>query len=88
MFLFGDMRRKKEIDSPIIFEYTPTICIVCNSKMDVIGSRPIYEGMCWNCFKKKVIALTLNTSSIEDSALILHLLDIARIHHKGPDGRF
>lgn len=82
---FGPSKTKRGSEC-VIIEWPTQECASCNKEMRM--ERVIYEGMCWECFKKEVIAITKNTESIEDSALILHLLDLARIHYKGPEGRF
>lgn len=59
------------------------LCIVCKETLK-IGQFAYNQEICWNCFEKKVISISQMVETAEDSAIVIHLLNV----HKEVQERF
>ena len=59
------------------------LCIVCKETLK-IGQFAYNQEICWNCFEQKVISISQMVESAEDSAIVIHLLNV----YKEVQGRF
>ena len=53
------------------------LCIVCKETLK-IGQFAYNQEICWNCFEKKVISISQMVETVEDSAIVIHLLNVQR----------
>lgn len=53
------------------------LCIVCKETLK-IGQFAYNQEICWNCFEQKVISISQMVESAEDSAIVIHLLNVQR----------
>lgn len=59
--------------------YKKKHCDYCNKEL--LWTDKTYEGRCFTCLRKQTIRIAKDVESFEDTELILHLLDIARVHY-------
>jgi len=68
---------KSKVQPEFIIDFTPPrICSICNKPIRR-DQRIYHEDICWPCFKRKIITIAKEAKTIEETEMILHLLDIA-----------
>lgn len=71
-------------NAPPTVEIKLKTCRVCNKS--IAWHRKVYtDDVCWDCFKRTVIAIAKEVKTLEDTEIILHLLGIAERYYNGPD---
>lgn len=59
------------------FDVENKICIVCEGPLQ-LGKFAYNQEMCWECFEQRVISISQMTRDVEDSAIVMYLLDMTR----------
>lgn len=71
-----DLPNKEEMVSLVMPEVPKQTCRVCNRELE--RHQIVYQGdVCWDCFKRTVIAIAKNQETLEDTEIVLELLYIA-----------